>query len=56
MSNLGNLTERITIRLDKNFCNQLKTISDSHLLSESALCRIILMRNLNDYSRNRGFL
>ena len=46
----------IHIRIPVQLVNQLQQIAESYAMKKSSLARIILLRHVNDYSRNRLFI
>ena len=46
----------IHIRIPVQLVNQLQQIAESYAMKKSSLARIILLRHISDYSRNRLFI
>jgi len=52
---LPNLDKELHLRIPKEFQENLQRVAASYNLKKSTFCRIILMRELNNYSKNRLF-
>ena len=52
---LPNLDKELHLRIPKEFQDNLQRVAASYNLKKSTFCRIILMRELNNYSKNRLF-
>jgi predicted AAA+ superfamily ATPase len=49
------LDKEIHLRVPKDFEMNLARVAATYNMKKSTFCRIILMRELNNYSRNRLF-
>ena len=52
---LPNLDKELHLRIPKEFQDNLQRVAASYNLKKSTFCRIILMRELNNYTKNRLF-
>jgi hypothetical protein len=54
-SNSPRLTRDIHLRIDENLERLIAEVAAQNCIPQSTLCRIVLMRTLPQYTRNRFF-